>query len=394
MKQPILELLKKLLHEEIEANQKQQQYCDRELDNIAILERSIVDMKGNVFGILEFSDQDLERIVRIAFQEQASEVLQQLNYIRSLYRRLGTGKEHSFNLEMYKAELGRINETLQKRVRSSQKIKERMLQQKESYQEELKKYQTMLELIEKRKKGSIPFLYLLLPKIEQTVKTEQEKYQICYELLQFNNQEGTKKRATLLDKYAALKTAELNKLIATAIKNKIAELQNKKQSYTTFVETMEFSNACYRKIQKRSFDFICNFSVEELGQIVCAAKEYLDLELSLNELKVVQYLVAGMRQGLEITLTEEQFDTVNLLFRTIENIQLEMKQRQKLLEESLRSLGVEIRKLQEFEKQIKTSFHLSDNEVLKQVNYFFQTNDISYEYQYCFMKDFLEQKEF
>lgn len=393
MTQQTMESLKKMIKEELKKREQVRMQLERELDDIQVLEKTVEEMKGNAFGMLELTSPVLERLVAIAFQEKASEVLQQLNYIRSLSRRLGKGQETSLSLEMYQTELSKMVTTLEKKVKISQRRKLLILEQKGKLEEEEKRYKTMLELFEKRKKGSLPYSYLLLPNIEKQYPNAQDRYQICLELLQFNNLEGTKKRAALLDKYAALKSNELGSLIEKARKNKLAQLQNKKQTYTNFLEDIKFSNACFKKIQNRNFDFICNFSIPELERILKLSKTLLEEEVSLNQIKVVQYLVAGMRQGLEITLTEQEFDLVNQLFHTIENLQREMKERQKEAEQNLRALGEEIRSLQEFETEVKEQFFLSKPDVLKRVDAFFKTNDIPYEYQYEFLKDLIEQKE-
>lgn len=394
MKLETVTLLKQIIKENLIEVEKQIKLCDRQLEDMKLLEGSITKMEKDLFGILELPEAELDRILALSFQHQASDVTQQLNYIRSLYRRLGSGKATSFNLEMYKPELKKIALALKAKVKDSEKKKQLIVKNQESYKETEKQFRSSLEHLEKNKKGMFPNSYLFIDYIDNTPKSFQEKYQICFDLLSFNNKETTHKRALLLDRYAEKKQNELKKLVSQTIKEKLSVLNTQKKAYETLVQDSKFSVTCASKTQKKSFDFICDFSADELKQLIYTANEFSNEDIALNEVLVIQYLIEGMRKGLEIKLTEEQIALVNQIYHIVTELRLKIKEKQKEMETDLRSLGKEISNLQEFEKQITEKLSLSDNEILNKIEKFFQENKTSYEYRYQFLKDIFEQKEF
>lgn len=394
MKLETVALLKQFIKADLIEVEKQIKLCDRQLEDIILLENSVAKMEKDLFGILGLPEAELDRILVLSFQNQASDVTQQLNYIRSLYRRLGSGKNTSFNLEMYKPELKKIALTLKSKVKDSEKKKQLIITKQQSYQENEKQLKLSFEHLEKNKKGMFPNTYLFINSIDASSKSFQEKYQICFDLLSFNNTETTHKRALLLDRYAEKKQNELKKLVSNTIKEKLSTLNNKKKEYESLVHDSKFSNLCAGKTQKKSFDFICDFSEDELKQLIYTGNEMLNEDISLNEVLVVQYLIAGMRKGLEIKLTEEQITLVNQIYHIVSELRLKIKDRQKEMETELRSLGKEISNLQEFEKQISEKLLFSDNSFLSKIDDFFNKSQTTYEYRYQFLKDILEQKEF
>lgn len=394
MKQETVALLKQIIKENLIEVEKQVKLCKREFEDIELLERSIEKMEKDLFGILGLPEGELDRILLLAFQHQASEVTQQLNYIRSLYKRLGSGAATSFNLEMYKPELKKIATALKSKVKDADKKKQLILKNQQTYQEKEQQLKASMDHLEKNKKGLFPNAYLFVDSIGNSSKSFEEKYQICLDILLYNNKETTHKRALLLDRYAEKKQPELKKITSDAIKAKLLLLNTKKKEYAALVEDSKFSAACATKIQKRSFDFLCDFKEEELKQLIYTGNEVLNLDLSIGEVLVVQYLIAGMRKGLEIKLTEEQIGLVNQIYQIVSEIRFKTKEKQKELETLLRSFGKEIANFQEFEKQISEKIQFSDNETIKKIVDFFEQSEQSFEYRFHYFSDILTQKEF